>query len=528
MEQTQIKKWSYLFLGAAFLFGIIVRISPAILSDFPINDGGMFYVMIEDLLTNDFKLPLFTTYNNLDIPYMYPPFSFYFTGSLSKVLDINLISLFQFLPAIVSSISVIAFYFLAKNITNSHNVAVLGTLSFALIPATYSWFVMGGGISRSLYLLFYILATNYTYHLFTNKQVKKNVIWLTILFNSLVVLSHPEAALQVFMSGILLFFIFGRNRSGTINAGLVGAGVLVFTSIWYIPVIQNHGLAPVFSAFQTGGYSMVSLWFIFVPSFGQEQFFTLFSVLALIGLAIKLQHRKNFLVLWFALPLIVEPRSGPAFSIIPMSILAGIALSYLLTHIFSEQYQSLIQTNDDWPNLLERSKSVRILMAYIVLVGVISAFYFSNLLSNISLSSDGRSAMQWVHENTPEDSKFITITGSVEPFSDPTTEWFPALTNRENINTIQGQEWLLGNEFSGFKSSLSALQNCNNEGLKCVKKWAEDHQLIFNYIYIQKTNIATNEKLPALLNYQLTNNDEVKFIYENNSVIIYKVNSNLD
>jgi hypothetical protein len=65
------------------LFGTLIRFAPTIMTGFPINDGGTFYAMIEDLKANHFLLPAFTSYNYLNIPYAYPPLSFYVGGFIS-------------------------------------------------------------------------------------------------------------------------------------------------------------------------------------------------------------------------------------------------------------------------------------------------------------------------------------------------------------------------------------------------------------------------------------------------------------
>ena len=66
-----------IFLMLAVLLGGFVRFLPVVMAGFPVNDGGMFYVMIEELKANHFLLPAFTDYNLAGIPYAYTPFGFY-------------------------------------------------------------------------------------------------------------------------------------------------------------------------------------------------------------------------------------------------------------------------------------------------------------------------------------------------------------------------------------------------------------------------------------------------------------------
>jgi len=67
------RRWADVFLLISVLFGAWMRFMPTLLTGTPINDGGMFYVMILDLRAHRFLLPAFTSYNHLNIPFAYPP-----------------------------------------------------------------------------------------------------------------------------------------------------------------------------------------------------------------------------------------------------------------------------------------------------------------------------------------------------------------------------------------------------------------------------------------------------------------------
>jgi hypothetical protein len=53
----------------AVQLGAFVRLAFVLGSSFPRNDGGMFYVMVQDLLRSRFALPVYTTYNSLQVPF---------------------------------------------------------------------------------------------------------------------------------------------------------------------------------------------------------------------------------------------------------------------------------------------------------------------------------------------------------------------------------------------------------------------------------------------------------------------------
>ena len=77
------EEWGTLIFGLTLFLSILIRIFPETLTSFPINDGGMFMVMARELRLNGFALPAYTSYNNFNIPFAYPPLGLYVTGFLS-------------------------------------------------------------------------------------------------------------------------------------------------------------------------------------------------------------------------------------------------------------------------------------------------------------------------------------------------------------------------------------------------------------------------------------------------------------
>ena len=146
-----------LLLFVALLFGAIVRFYPVITNGFPLNDGGMFYTMVQDLKSNGYALPQFTTYNHADIPFAYPPFGFYAAALLSALVPGSDLLIFLYLPALVNAFSILAFYLFAKETLNSRALASLAVMIYALAPRSFLWQVMGGGVTRSFGMLFLIL-----------------------------------------------------------------------------------------------------------------------------------------------------------------------------------------------------------------------------------------------------------------------------------------------------------------------------------------------------------------------------------
>ncbi|MCE7860814.1 MAG: hypothetical protein DYG86_13635, partial [Chloroflexi bacterium CFX2] len=243
-----------LLLLSASLFGIIVRFYPALANGFPLNDGGMFLVMTRDLQANGFALPDFTTYNNLEIPFAYPPLGFYIAALLSALAPGSDLSIFLYLPALFASLTIPAFYLFANQSSSSRVAAAIATLIYALEPRSFLWLVMGGGITRSIGVLFLLLMLWQALQLF--KEYRLHRLILTILFGAAAVVSHPQTAFHAALGGLLIFLFQGRNKRGVLSAFLVALGVGILTSPWWLIVLQRHGLDTFLSAGQTSQRSL--------------------------------------------------------------------------------------------------------------------------------------------------------------------------------------------------------------------------------------------------------------------------------
>jgi len=146
-----------LLMLAALFFGIWLRLTPASTAGFPLNDGGMFYSMIRDLRSNGYALPAFTSYNNINIPFTYPPLPFYLAGWLADLFRIPDLTVLLWLPALVNILTLPAFALLANTILENRLKTALATLLYTLTPLSMDWFLMGGGLTRGLGQLFLIL-----------------------------------------------------------------------------------------------------------------------------------------------------------------------------------------------------------------------------------------------------------------------------------------------------------------------------------------------------------------------------------
>jgi hypothetical protein len=520
-EKTKLDP-SIIFVGLALLFGGYVRLSVVLGASAPLNDGGLFYTMTNDLIANHFKIPLTTTYNHLNIPFAYPPLQFYIAGLMTTFLHWNLLDIFRLLPAVISTLSILAFFFLAKDMLKNDTHAGMATLIFSLIPAAFDWPIMGGGITRSPAFFFALLTLLCVYRLYTKQE--KRYILLTALFAALTVLSHPETALHTAASTLVFFLFFGRNKRGVIRSAIVAGLVLLFTSPWWFTVLSSHGLAPFLAAGGTGWHNLASLVKIFLLNQFSEYQLTPITVLAFIGLLLFIASRNFFFPVWFAVIFLSEPRSAPLFLTPVISIFAAYSLIYILNLLNTAEGKKSSESDTD---LIFSSISAKILFAILFAQWCFSAFSTATMLSQSEiLKQSEKNAFSWAKQNSPQSSKFLILSGSY-PLSDPVSEWFPALSDRISVGTAQGHEWLSTKNFNDVLEESAALQECYTHSPACFNDWlvanneSIDYILIVNHLLEQSAAQETTVYPSALIEL-LRQDPGFAVVYDADGVVIFR------
>lgn len=502
----------------AIIFGGFVRLYPANIAGFPINDGGLFVVMIEAIKANSLRLPQYILYNGLNIPFAYPPFAFYIGAISSNLLNLSPIDIVRWLPGIVSVGTVPAFYYLSRAILNSSYQAGLATLAFAFTPRSFTWTIMGGGLTRSFGLLFLLLSLGCIYRLF--KERDRKYIFGSILFSALIVLSHPEAMVHT-IAFVLLFWIFiGRNKQGIINSLLLALGTMIVTCVWWLPTVIHLGLNPFLAAAQTGSQTPLSILYPFLLTQTDEPYLTFVAVLGLIGLFACLAKKNYFIPIWYFVPYLVDPRSAATYAMIPLAMMAGIALSEVIL-----PFIAVLANNSNDAGLGQDLVAVTFLVfAGIYMLG--GTLYFDNQIAASTLSEANRTAFDWIKSNTQAGSRFLIMTGEGQILCDSVQEWFPALTDRIDITTIQGNEWLPDHKYAGAVTLQTDVQGCLDatSPFSCINKY----HLQFDYLYINtQGNLKNSCRVVApvshgvgLINLMKINN-QYHLAYQSDAVAIF-------
>lgn len=510
-------------------------------ADFPLNDGGMFYVMVRDLQSSAYRLPDYTSYNSASIPFAYPPLPFYIAALLSDFTPLNLIDVFRFLPLIVSVLTIPAFFWLGRAILRSDNMALIAVFAFALLPRSFNWEIVGGGLTRSLGFMFALFALHQGYLLYTRRE-RKFALSSTILCG-LTILCHLEMGWFVTFSFALFFLTYGRNRDGVVNSALVALGVLVVTAPWWGIVISQHGLSPFLSAAQSGGHSWNSVIDLVLFYFTEEPFLSLLAVLGLIGLFTCLAGRRYFLPVWLIAMFILDPRKASTYSMVPLAMLVSIAIADVilpsLSRLASQTRSTLSAASAEQPSVRaeggRRSNQHSIATAFavfLVLYAVVSAIATSANGGSplFALSHYDREAMQWTSVNTPATSKFIVVSGTEAWAIDALSEWFPALTGRVSVATVQGYEWLGKQQYDTQQDQHEELQQCAAETVQCIESWSSEAGIEFSHIYVSKNprDLREPEDCCRALRLSLLGSTNYEVIYDGPGATVFARRSSSD
>ncbi len=519
MKSIRRTELANLIIFLAVILGAFIRFAPTSIAGFAINDGGMFAVMVDDLKASGYSLPVFTSYNALNIPYAYPPLGFYFGRISADLTGLASVEILRWLPALFASLSIPAFALLASRLTKTRFHAATATLIFALMPRAMSWFVMGGGLTRSPGQFFMLLTLASVVRLYQENR-RRDIFWAG-LFGALAVLSHPEAAVHTAVSSLFLWLMLARSRKTFWNSVQVAALVILLTAPWWATVISRHGLAPLLSAAQTG-QKLLAIFHLVFFSFTEEIYATPIASLGLIGLGLFIARRDYLLSLWLIIPFFVEGRSAAGPAAIPLAMLAASGfVDVVLPALRNASSAAKTEVSVEQVTPVERGALI-----YFFMYLLFSAYLFSWQISNATLYAPDREAMQWVRQNTPADARFLVLTGSRSVSCDSVPEWFPALAQRKSIFTVQGTEWTLGKDFGDFVQEAAKVQACASDGLECVNSSTQTQH--YDYVYISKNLRVENcepltapQTFPFLLE-ALRSHPGLQMVHETEGAVIFR------
>lgn len=511
---NQVKP-SVVFLVLSLLAGGYLRLKEALAAAFPLNDGGLFYMMTQELVANHFRLPLFTSYNHLQIPFAYPPLAFYLTGALHQIFSWELLDIYRLFPAIITILTIPAFYLLARDLTEDDNQLSLAILIFTLLPATFDWAIMGGGVTRSLAFLFALLALHFTFLLFTKSRLSH--LFLSALLLSLCILSHPETGFHTAFSVPVLWFFLSRKKQGAWQTLFMALITLALTAPWWGSVAAAHGFQPFMAALSTAEQNGYSFFDLFNLQLTDELQAASIALFAFVGIFLALARKKYFLPAWLLISYAVAPRSAKIFIAPVVAVLAAQTVCQLIQWLDSKRAHNATAA-------FLSSLYAKLFLALLFFQWFSSAMLVLRPFSYFRLDQGDVQAFEWVKENSdPDDSRFVIVTDHFWS-SDPASEWFPALTGRISTATVQGTEWLGGGHYLTAIEEARELQFCVDQNPACIEAWAQTYAKDFDYIYIRKMKVQNAKELvtyDSALAGLLAQDARYSLVYESKEAAIF-------
>lgn len=486
------------------ILGAFPRLFFALSSKFPLNDGGLFYVMIRDLQSAGYRLPAYTSYNGGQIPFVYPPLGFYLAGGLSTVLHISVLDCLRLLPPVLSILTIPAFFLLSQALLENDVFATLAALAFATIPTAFDWGIMGGGLTRSLGFALALLTLYQIVGLLRQPRLWRSLV--TAMLASATLLSHPSTTWFAAYSAVILLIAYGRNRKAITYLFVAGAVTVGLTAPWWLTVVGRYGLSPFLAAGGNAGTPLAS--FIAAPllQFTNQPLLAIWPAVGLVGLLLCIKERNWVWPIWMLAVALIQGRGWPAFIEVPFGMMVGIGLAQILALVGSSEPAA----KPGWTEILDGIGS-KVGLIYIVIISLLAAFIAT---PKTSLSQLQVEAMSWTAAHTSDQSTFVIITGSSDWAGDAVLEWFPALAQRVSLTTPQGFEWQ-PHEFARRQNDEAALQTCATQTVACLDQWTQASGNTPDYIYL----ITTPEAAPLIAS--LNASSEFSVVYQSPEVQIF-------
>ncbi len=504
-------------LLASVGIAILVRV-PALAAGFPVVDGGLFHAMILDIQAARFALPLTTSYNGGALPFAYPPLALYAGALLDALGPWTALDVLRWLPLALNLLAIPAFYRLARLLLGRGRDADFAVFAFVLLPESFRWFIMGGGLTRSAGFLFALLTLSELVLLLRGPG-RRHVV-LTGIFGGLTLLSHPQMAWFALISAVVFLLLgpgraaLGRTRAGLLRCAAAGAIALLVSAPWWLTVIARFGPGTLAAAASHGWAAYSGLVKLFLTGGTAEPLMPLLLGSAILGLVACRSCR--WLGAWALAVFALDswlPELGAA---VPVALLAGTGLGTGLDILGSSA---------------GAARPVRYVRAAILVYATFAGLLFAvNALP--ALSPGEQAAMGWAAENTEPGSRFLVISGD-RWGDDRSAEWFPALSGRISANTVQGYEWAGGSQFARRVDASQALRRCAAQETACLDQWLQKWDQAATFVYVAKRGImdaagrraawpADPEDCCRVLRGSLARDPRYAVRFDNEAATIYK------
>jgi hypothetical protein len=425
--------------------------------------------MAETVAGSGFSFPTTVEFNGNAIPFAYPPLGLYLAAALHQVLGIDLIDLAHFLPLIFAGATVPVAALICLEVMDSRVAAFAAAGAYALVPRAWDWLIDGGGLTRAPGVVLALLAILAATKALRSDSGRSFLVTGALL--ALCGLTHPQAA--IFGTVSVVFLIVWRRRSAALpRIGLTLAAAVVVVAPWVLGIVAAHGLAPFLAALRTGGSPLTALYYLVSLRFTGAPLADVFLVMFGMGLLTAVVRRDLLLPAWAVLLFFTDARAVGQYAMLPASMLIGYATAQLL---------ALRPPSARHDKAMASMYSGAPLIAALLTLGLVGSLAapLRDGTPLVPLSAGDRVAMRWI--STQPAARYAVISGENWGW-DETSEWFPQLTGRVSVATVQGLEWT-STDWDKTVSRYRELQGCSSQNVNCLLGWMTDFG-VPEYVYV--------------------------------------------
>jgi hypothetical protein len=262
---------------------------------------------------------------------------------------------------------------------------------------------------------------------------------------------------------VLIWLFEGRSVRSLAYADLAIVISLAVVAPWVAAVALQHGLGALLDVPSNGPDIRAVIVALVAGRFTGVPFTDPLSIIGLAAGVLCLLRRRFLLPLWFVAATWISYQYG----MVPFSILIGV----LATDFVALRRSAAASETVGMVRWVPTVGIVLIVGALVVELAASSLTVLNPAAPLHALSSERRSAMGWVASNLEPTARLAVITDSVWS-GDQDAEWFPLLTQRRSVATVQGSEWLGQAAFEHQLDAHRALQGCvRPASVSCVHDW---------------------------------------------------------
>lgn len=504
------------WLHLATVAVLVVHLAYLASHSHPAYEGGLFLDIAETIRANGYRLPTHIPgYTESGVPFAYPPLGFYLLAVALDVTAVEPTTVLLVAPGLVLLVSLVPFYYLARELLDTTEQAGLATVAFAVTPGVLRWHISAGGVVRTPALLFALAGAYTGVRLFRDGD--RHWLVLSALLFGLVVLTHPHYAAFFGVTYLVLFAVLDRSRRGFARGATVAIGGALAAAPWWIQVVSVHGPDVFLAASGThkglaGGIDRLET--VFVRPIREVDALTPFYLAVYAGTAYALLRRRYLLPTWlFAVGYLIGKRR---FVFVAGSMLVAV----LLLEAVVPTIRAFATTRRG-----RRLASVTVVALVVFSGTTVGVLFASGGLATAhdhssslpgTVDEDDRRAMAWLAANTDSDATVLVL--------GDTAEWVPYYTNRTIAVGPWGMEWVSTDRYYQEVERFRAVSRCDSPS--CLTAQSRAAGVSPDYVYVPKGEYTVRGKEHwngEWITRDIGAGDPYRPVYETDGVVVFQV-----